>query len=209
MKSDPDQRLILEKYLQEEFEWWTMRPVFKFYMVSYNQIKERYYWSYFSDLADFKDVFQRAMESFCVAIQDRKYHFNTNGHAFWTLDQIFYHKMVDFFREQKASRKRLEQYKKDQLSEEDTSPLVAVTSSRIQELFCEMDKIIGRNQHLLSPRQKQFYNSYKKAILTLNDEKEIKLSVIKEMGINESYFGKLKTEVIHIIKKSIDGSDFF
>ena len=208
MESDPHLFSNLKSYFKQSFEWWTMTESKKFYKICYWLIKPNFCFRYPKSISDFDDIFNTSMEKFAIAMQERKYHFENNSHAYNTFRKFFLFARIDHFRKTTIQQKNLGTYIKVQPEEESFESVLVYEIPCIEILFDRMDKVILHTPSLMTQRQKEFYYAFKKAILSFNNDDEVKSHVMSELKIKEGYFAKLKTEIIYILKRVIGNTNF-
>lgn len=191
------------KYYLDRIFLWDMHTAEILYRFSYRSFKRNMYHKYFKTHNDFEDVFHYAMLIFCEKVEGHIYSFETNRKAYNALWTIFRNAAVDFVRNGNVIIHDIEKTDPNLLGQEGAMDLVPHTDrEKILVLFDKMDKNIKSDPRIMSKRQTEFYHNYKTAIIGYMEEKEIRSFVMQKMNIDIRYFGKLKTQVIDIIRRN-------
>jgi hypothetical protein len=184
-------------YFERPFEW-NMKAAEILYRFCYRSFMKNFYAKFYSSNYDFEDVFQYCMLVLCNKVEKNGIPFGTNGNAYNFLYTTFKFTSIKFVTQGKD--KALDLSALD-IADDDVYDMVEVSGNQdIESFFKFFDHRIKNNPKALTPKQTKFYSTYKKAVLTYTNEKEIMAYVMEIMKINKSYYGKLKTTMINIFR---------
>jgi hypothetical protein len=118
---------------------------------------------------------------------------------------IFRNKSIDFLRKENNRRKYRNAYLELFAGSNDILSAFALpdTPASIEDIFKKLDQKVRLNPNLMSKIQLRFYEIYKTLFLVLTDDKSIKRIVKQQMDISDSYYGKLKYQLVSFLKDTI------
>ncbi len=189
-------------YLKEDFDWGSEKSASKYYRYSMSECY-KYYSSYFRSVWDFEEVFHITMEKLNKVVYEQPEKLKKVEDTLKFTMTVFKNSAIDYI---KRKGKFYNELNEEDIIEEDGMVLEPVASKNmgIDEVFMKMDATLENNPKILSPNLYKFYHAFKKAVLDESNDKSIKQSVMHSLGISGTYYGKLKSQMIDLIRYYVE-----